>query len=136
MIYVDTSLIISYVDLKDPNHVKAERIVSSINSERKVVSMLVLVELASVYSRAELEKPLELALYSLDLIGAEILEIDHNEVLRGAFRMTSTLKMRTLDLLNLTACSLIKANRFATLDQEIISKANVILEALEIEIVA
>ncbi|MBS7635522.1 PIN domain-containing protein [Candidatus Bathyarchaeota archaeon] len=136
MIYVDTGLIISYVDLKDPNHVKAERIVSSINSERKVVSMLVLVELASVYSRAGLEKPLELALYSLELIGAEILEIDHNEVLRKAFRMTSTLKMRTLDLLHLTACSLIKANRFATLDQEIVSKANIILEALEIEIVA
>ncbi|MEM2939905.1 MAG: PIN domain-containing protein, partial [Candidatus Bathyarchaeia archaeon] len=105
-------------------------------SERKVVSMLVLIELASVYSRAGLEKPLELALYSLELIGAEILEIDHNEVLRKAFRITSTLKMRTLDLLHLTACSLIKANRFATLDQEIISKANIILKALEIEIVA
>lgn len=136
MIYVDTSLVISYVDSKDPNHAKAERIVSSINSERKVVSILVLVELASVYSRAGLEKPLELALYSLELISAEVFEIDYNEVLRKAFIITPAFKMRTLDLLHIIACSSIKANKFVTLDQEIISKANIILETLGIKIVA
>ncbi|MEM2849023.1 MAG: PIN domain-containing protein [Candidatus Bathyarchaeia archaeon] len=136
MIYVDTSLVISYVDSKDPNHAKAERIVSSINSERKVVSILVLVELASVYSRAGLEKPLELTLYSLELISAEVFEIDYNEVLRKAFIITPAFKMRTLDLLHIIACSSIKANKFVTLDQEIISKANIILETLGIKIVA
>lgn len=136
MIYIDTSLIISYVDLKDSSHEKAERIVSNISSESKVVSMLVLVELASVYSRAGLEKSLELALYSLELMGAKMHEIDYSEVLRRAFKIAPILKMRTLDLLHISACSLIKAKRFATLDQEIISKANVILEALGIEIVA
>ncbi|MEM1582589.1 MAG: PIN domain-containing protein [Candidatus Bathyarchaeia archaeon] len=88
MIYVDTSLLISYVNLKDPNHFKAERIVSSINSERKVVSMLVLIELASVLFRDNLEKPLDLALYSQELIGAEISEVDYNDVLKKAFRIS------------------------------------------------
>ena len=134
MIYVDTSLIISYMDLKDPNHREAERIIDDISSEKKVASMLVLVELASVYSRAGLEKPLELALYSLELIGAEVAEVDYNEALKRAFKMTPTLNMRTLDLLHIIVCSLIKADKFATLDQEIIRKSNIISEALGIRV--
>ena len=134
MIYVDTSLIISYMDLKDPNHRRAEKIIDNISSEKKVASMLVLVELASVYSRAGLEKPLELALYSLELIGAEVAEVDYNEALKRAFKMAPALNMRTLDLLHIMVCSLIKADKFATLDQEIIRKSNVILEALGIKV--
>ena len=134
MIYVDTSLIISYMDLKDPNHQKAERIIDDISSEKKVASMLVLVELASVYSRAGLEKPLELALYSLELMDAEVAEVDYNEALKRAFKMAPTLNMRTLDLLHIMVCSLIKADKFATLDQGIIRKSNVILEALGIKV--
>ena len=122
------------MDLKDPNHDKAERIMSDISSEKKVVSTLVLVELASVYSRARLEKPLELALYSLELIGAEVAEVDYDEALRRAFKMAPILNMKTLDLLHIIVCSLIKADKFATLDQEIISKSNIVLEALGIKV--
>ena len=122
------------MDLKDPNHDKAERIISNISSEKKVVSMLVLVELASVYSRARLEKPLELALYSLELIGAEVAEVDYDEALRRAFKMAPILNMKTLDLLHIIVCSLIKSDKFATLDQEIISKSNIVLEALGIKV--
>ncbi|MCD6465241.1 PIN domain-containing protein [Candidatus Bathyarchaeota archaeon] len=122
------------MDLKDPNHRRAEKIIDNISSEKKVVSMLVLVELASVYSRAGLEKPLELALYSLELIGAEVAEVDYNEALKRAFKMASALNMRTLDLLHIIVCSLIKADEFATLDQEIIRKSNIISEALGIRV--
>lgn len=134
MIYLETSLIISYIDLKDPNHAKAEEIISNISLEEKVTSMLVLVELASVYSRAKLDRPLELALYSIELTDAKIIEVDYNEVLRKAFKIASILNMKTLDLLHITICSLIKANKFATLDQEIIRKSNIILKNLGIEI--
>lgn len=136
MIYVDTSIIISYVDLKDINHVKAEEIVRNIKSEVKVISKLVLVELTSVFSRARVNKPLEIALYSAKLVGAEVVEVDYNEVLRRTFKMVPTFNLRTLDLLHVVACSLIKADKFATLDQEIIDKSDVILRELGIEILA
>ena len=86
MIYVDTSIIISYVDVKDPSHGLAENIVGYLKSKRAVVSYLVLTELASVYSRAGLDKPLELSLYSVDLVGAEMAKVDFNEVLKYAFK--------------------------------------------------
>lgn len=136
MIYVDTSVIISYVDLKDINHVKAKEIVKNIKSEVKVISKLVLVELTSVFSRARLDKPLETALYSAKLVGAEVVEVDYNEVLRRTFKIVPTFNLRTLDLLHLVACSLIRAAKFATLDQEIIDKSDVISRELGIEILA
>ena len=65
MIYLDTSLIISYVDEEDPRHADAEELIESVGLEKRVISPLVLVELASVYSRASLENPLQPAFYSI-----------------------------------------------------------------------
>jgi len=72
MTCIDTDVIISFVDEKDPNHEKALRLVNKLPKDR-ATSMLTLVELASVYSRARLEKPLALALYSIDVIRQELL---------------------------------------------------------------
>ncbi|MCC6056842.1 MAG: PIN domain-containing protein [Desulfurococcaceae archaeon] len=59
-IYIDTNVTISFVDEADPNHGKALKLVNKLSRDR-VASMLTLVELTSVYSRAGLEKPLALA---------------------------------------------------------------------------
>jgi hypothetical protein len=45
---------------------------------------LTLVELASVYSRAGLEEPLPLVMYSVRSVGAEVVEVDFSEVLKGS----------------------------------------------------
>lgn len=134
MIYLDTSLIISYVDERDPRHADAEEFVKSLGSEKSVISQLVLVELASVYSRADLENPLQLALYSIELMGAENVDVDFSEVLKQAFKLAQKLKLRTLDLLHIVTCHLIKAEKFATLDKEIVNKSEIIRDLLSIEI--
>jgi len=97
--YIDTSVIISFVDEKDSNHEKALRLVNKLPKDR-ATSMLTLVELASVYSRAGLEKPLALTLYSIDVVNARIIDdIDFNTVLRKALTYAQQLG------LELSTCS-------------------------------
>jgi predicted nucleic acid-binding protein len=55
MIYVDTNVIISYADEKDPNHDKVITMSMQLDRDR-AVSQLTLLELASIYARADLEK--------------------------------------------------------------------------------
>jgi len=61
-------VIVSYIDEADPNHERALKLIESLNNER-VVSKLVIIELTSVYSRAGLEEPLPLAVYSVKVVG-------------------------------------------------------------------
>ncbi|MEM1941051.1 MAG: PIN domain-containing protein [Candidatus Caldarchaeum sp.] len=136
MIYVDTSLIISYVDERDPQHTVAEKLVQDIKKEKLVVSSLVLTELASVYSRAGLEKPLQLAIYSAELIGAERVKIDFNEALKQSFRLAPSLRLKTLDLLHVASCHLIKAEKLATLDKDIASISETLSKLLEIKVLS
>ncbi|MCR6624085.1 MAG: hypothetical protein NDF58_05920 [archaeon YNP-LCB-024-027] len=70
-------LLLSYIDEADPNHGKALKLMGDLSGDR-VVSRLTLGELVSVYSRAGLEKPLLLAMYSLKRIKAKIVEVDFN----------------------------------------------------------
>ncbi|BEP17816.1 PIN domain-containing protein [Pyrofollis japonicus] len=133
MIYVDTNVIISYMDELDPNHSKAVKLLEAVNDKR-VVSKLTLVELASVYSRAGLEAPLSLAIYSIESIGARIGELDFDEVLLQASRLADALKLRTLDLLHIVSCRLLGAERFATFDKDIVAKRELILRELGIRV--
>jgi hypothetical protein len=133
--YIDTSVIISFVDEKDSNHEKALRLINKLPKDR-ATSMLTLVELASVYSRAGLEKPLALALYSIDVVNARIIDdIDFNTVLRKALTYAQQLRLRTLDLLHIVTASTIGCKKFATFDSEIIRRSNAIASALGIEVV-
>jgi predicted nucleic acid-binding protein len=81
--YVDTSVIVSYIDEADPNHERALALVKGLSGGR-VVSKLTLVELASVYSMAGLEEPLPLVVYSVRSVGAEVVEVGFSEALRDA----------------------------------------------------
>jgi predicted nucleic acid-binding protein len=87
-VYIDTNVIISFINEADPNHGKALKLVNKLSRDR-VVSMLTLVELAielaSVYSQAGLEKPLALTLYSIEVVNAGIADADFNNVLKTAF---------------------------------------------------
>uniref|UniRef100_A0A7J2U2Z9 PIN domain-containing protein n=1 Tax=Ignisphaera aggregans TaxID=334771 RepID=A0A7J2U2Z9_9CREN len=135
MTYIDTNVIISFVDEKDPNHEKALMLINKLPKDR-ATSMLTLVELASVYSRAGLEKPLALALYSIDVVKARIIDTDFNTVLRKALTYTHQLELRTLDLLHIVTASTIGCKKFVTFDSEIIRRSNAIANALGIEVVA
>ena len=134
MIYLDTNVIISYIDELDPNHGRAMELLRSIKDDR-VVSRLTLVELASVYSRAGLLNPLALSLYSIRRVNARIAEVDFNSVLQTSLKLAELVKLRTLDLLHIAACKTIGAKTFVTFDKEIISKSNLI-EKLGIKVIS
>ncbi len=125
MIYIDTNVIISYVDQLDQNHGKARRLLDTLKGDR-VVSELTKVELASVFSRAGFEDPLALSLYSMRKVDARIVNVDFNRVLVKAAEMSHRLELRTLDLLHITVASLIGAQKLVTFDRDILSKSNLI----------
>jgi predicted nucleic acid-binding protein len=97
LIYIDTNAIISYVDELDSNHGKARMLVESLGGDR-IVSRLTLVELVSVNSRAGLEEPVPLAVYSVDSVKARMFDVNFNYVLEATVRKAHTLKLKTLDL--------------------------------------
>ncbi len=134
MIYIDTNVIISYVDEKDPNYDKVVAMSMQLDRER-VVSQLTLLELASIYARAELEKPIPLAMYSIKRIGASIVEADLNIVMKESLRHVPTLRLKTLDLLHITIAKTIGAKSIATLNKDIAKKANVIKDTMGIEVI-
>ena len=104
-------------------------------SGRRLVSRLTLVELASVYSRAGLEDPVALAIYSVEKAGAGIAVLDFNEVLEKAVLYAGRLGLRTLDLLHAVASSMLGCGAFITLDTDIISKSVRIEEELGVRVV-
>jgi predicted nucleic acid-binding protein len=61
MIYLDTNVIISYVDELDSKHENAKKLFNVLESNR-VVSKLTFAELTSVFSRANLDNPMVLFL--------------------------------------------------------------------------
>jgi predicted nucleic acid-binding protein len=64
-IYLDTNIVIANIDEKDPNHNNVVKQLGGITS-RRLVSRLTLVELATVYTRPDLENPVALAIYSVE----------------------------------------------------------------------
>ncbi|MHA1595328.1 MAG: type II toxin-antitoxin system VapC family toxin [Candidatus Baldrarchaeia archaeon] len=131
---MDTNVIIAYIDVKDPNHKKAKKLLGRL--KRKVTSKLALVEMASVYSRAGIEDPVAVAIYSVEKAGVEIVDVDFNNMLTVALELSSVTKLRTLDLLHVTACKLIGAKRFVTFDEDIVAKLSDVKEKLGIEAVS
>jgi len=134
MIYLDTNIIISYVDELDPNHERAKRLFSTLEGNR-VVSRLTLVELTSVFSRANLDNPIAFALYSIEKSGAKVKDVDFNNVIVKAPGLAKDLKLKTLDLLHLAICAEINAESFATFDESIISKSEDIYRVLKVRII-
>ncbi len=133
MIYVDTNVIISFVDGLDPNHEKALKVLGSLK-DNKIVSKLTLIELASVYFRAGLEDPLALAIYSIRHSSLELADVDFNIVLGNAFKLASILNLRTLNLLHVSVCKTFGAKFFVTFDKDIVGSSEA-LRKMGIEVV-
>ncbi len=118
--YVDTNVIIAFMDEKDPNHAKACELLRK--EKRKITSFLTLIELSSVFSRAGLDDPQALAIYSAECAGVEIVDIKFERAMRLAFELSDRLKLRTLDLLHIVFAIEAGAKRILTFDREIIAR--------------
>lgn len=133
MIYLDTNIIISFVDKNDALHRDAITLLNKLK-EKKVASDLVFLELVSVYSRAGIDDPTSWAIYSLRITNTSIISQDLNVVVKEAARLAPLLKLKTLDLLHVAACRTMGISKMATFDKEIQAKACVI-KKLGIEII-
>ncbi|MEM0376628.1 MAG: PIN domain-containing protein [Thermofilum sp.] len=134
MIYLDTNVIVSYVDELDSKHPDALELLSLLEGE-KVASRLTLLELVSVFSRAGLDDPVALALYSIEEVGVRIEDIDFNIVVSKAVRLARDLKLKTLDLLHLAACAETGSEIFATFDEAILKRAEDIRRLLGVRVI-
>ncbi len=130
-VYVDTNVIVAFMDEADPNHGRAVKVLEGSN---KVSSFLTLVELASVYSRAGFSDPQALAIYSMEEAGVEVSEVGFEEVLKEAFRVADKIRLKTLDLLHVASCLLMGEKEFLTFDGDILKKRKE-LEGLGIEVI-
>jgi len=134
MIYLDTNVIISVMDERDPNYTIAKEFVMKKIKEKKVISQLTKVELSSVYARGGINDPQAFAIYSIKKIGAELIKADFDQVFLEAFKLSSKIKLRTLDLLHISICKIYNINKFLTFDKNIISKQE-ILEEIGIKLI-
>ncbi len=135
MRYLDTSVVISAANERDPNHERAIKLLS----EDSVISELVKAELYSVTSRTvritgeELEALVE---YVIEISGAELVEISWSDVFRSSYVLAGDLQLKTLDLLHISAASVMDAEEFATLDRGIVKRRERIEELTGIKVIS
>ncbi len=128
MNYIDTNVILSYLNKRDVNYHKAFKLWSI--KEQKVISEVTLLEIRSVLARTTKlnEQEIEAYIEYLPETGVKIAEGDLYEIFRRAPEVAFKLKMKMLDTLHIAACLEINAGSFTTLDHGFIEKSKVISE--------
>lgn len=137
MSYIDTSVLISYVNPDDSLHDKAVKLIDGFH-EKKLVSDLTIIELYSVFSRTMNLSNIEieaLVKYTLRKTNVEKLSVKWDRIYRRAIKLANELKLKSLDLLHITIASLSNCRFFATFDKDILRKSAIIREKLGLEIV-
>lgn len=124
MNYIDTNVIISFISKSDVNHSRALRILD--NNEGKVTSPVAILELKSVLSRTTDLGVDEIEAFAdyLAEIKIEVPEVDMNKVLNNASDIATRIRMKTLDILHLSASMILDVNGFVTFDHEFLEKKN------------
>ena len=126
MDYVDTNVILAYLNANDTNHSRAINLWNTADS--KITSIIAVLELRSVLARTTglTVEETEAYVEYLPEIGIHVPDIDMNEVLNGAAEIAPGIRMRTLDLLHISACIEMNAGTFITLDYEFVEKRHVL----------
>ena len=120
--YIDTNVIIAFINNRDANHARALKIFNY--SNRKFTSMIAVLELKSVLSRTTKLSfdEIEAFVDYLPEINVEVPEVDANKIIRYATDIAVRIRMKTLDLLHISASIIIGADAFITFDREFIEK--------------
>ncbi len=118
MDYIDTNVVLSLINPADINHDTALRLTRE--SKEMAISMVTVLEMRSVMAKTTnlREEEIEAYVQYLDRLGFELKSIDMGKVFQRAAEISFSVRMKTLDLLHLAACSETGAGRLITLDQE------------------
>lgn len=122
MNYIDTNVIIAYINERDINHHRAAKAMDELREF--VTSQVAVLELKSVLSRTTKLNENEIQAYAdyLKFINIDVLESDMNTVFKNASEISYKIKMKTLDILHVSASLVINAYTFVTLDTEFMAK--------------
>ena len=128
MKYIDTNVIIAFINDNDTNHSKALRVIDG--TAEMVTSPITALELRSVLSRSTTLEESEIEAYVdyLDEMNVKVPKINLASVFLRAEEITCEIKMKTLDILHLSASLIIQAEVFVTFDKEFIEKERTIRE--------
>ena len=122
MNYIDTNVIISFLNNRDVNHARALNILS--HDGKMITSPVAALELKSILSRTtnlgidEIEAFVDY----LPEINVEVPEVDMDKVISNAIEIAVRLRMKTLDILHISASMILEADDFVTFDREFAEK--------------
>lgn len=120
--YIDTNVIISFLNSRDANHARALKIFN--REDKRVTSQVAVLELKSVLSRTTnlcLDE-IEAFVDYLPEINVETSGVDMNKIISNAIEIAVKIRMKTLDLLHISASMIIGADTFITFDREFVEK--------------
>jgi len=137
LIYLDTNVLIAYINPKDKLHDRAVTLMSRYQKNEIVISQLVVLELYSVYSRVMNLSDVELEAlvnYTIKKCEVRIANIDWDELYSQSLSYANSLKLKTLDLLHVMAAYLVGAKTMISLDKDINNKRSIIRDLLGLEV--
>ena len=122
MNYIDTNVIISFLNSRDINHEKALKILN--HDGEMVTSPVAILELKSVLCRTTKLDTDEIEAFVdyLHEINIEVPMIDMNKVISNAIEIAVNIRMKTLDILHLAAGVVLEVDDFITFDREFLEK--------------
>ena len=122
MNYIDTNVIISFLNSRDVNH---ERAVKTLEHDGEMVtSPVAVLELKSVLARTTTLGSYEIEAFVdyLSEVNIKVPEVDMDKVVSYASELAINIRMRTLDILHLSAGVVLEADDFVTFDREFLEK--------------
>ncbi len=122
MEYIDTNILISYIDKNDAKHNMAEDLLNKYTN--KVISELNIIEMRSVLSRSNIKEEEIDALIDYLIIknNIQIKSIDINKSIVKGNEMVNNLKLKTLNLLHIANAILLNTDKFITFDKDFVNK--------------
>ena len=122
MNYIDTNVIISFLNSRDINHEKALKTLNHVSE--MVTSPVAILELKSVLCRTTTLNTDEIEAFVdyLHEINIEVPMIDMNKVISNAIEIAVNIRMKTLDILHLAAGVVLEVDDFITFDREFLEK--------------
>ena len=122
MNYIDTNVIISFLNSRDINHEKALKTLN--HDSEMVTSPVAILELKSVLCRTTTLDTDEIEAFVdyLHEINIEVPIIDMNKVISNAIEIAVNIRMKTLDILHLAAGVVLEVDDFITFDREFLEK--------------
>ncbi len=134
MEYIDTSVLIAFIDKNDDKHYIAEEMLKKYSN--KIITKLNIIEMRSVLTRINLKMEEIDALIDYLVIKGEIkiIEVNMNKAIIKWNEIIEEIKLKTLDLLHIANAVILNATKFVTFDKDFISKKDRI-ESYKIEII-